>query len=347
MTLMSWDRVRGHAAALASFRAATAAGRLGQSYLFVGPDGIGKRLFARELAKALLCDRPPAALAACDCCPACAQVEAGTHPDLFAVRRREDKNDLLIDDMRIFCGQMAMKPTRGTRKVGVVEDADDLNANSANAFLKTLEEPPAGSLVILLATDLDRQLPTILSRCQVVRFAALGPADLRAVLSGQGVTDAARLDRLVRLGGGSAAQALALNDEEFWDVRRKLIDGLTAPRPDFRGLAETWEQFYTDAGKDSAAQRLRISLVLRFLIEALQHALRLSLGATAADLEPAEADRLRAFADRLGTDRLLELIDECVEADFHVERKVQLILIVESVLERFTRPAASFRVAPP
>jgi DNA polymerase III subunit delta' len=335
---MSWDRVRGHDAAIQSFRTAFALGRLGQAYLFVGPEGVGKRLFARELAKSLLCERSPAPLTACDRCPACAQVEAGTHPDVFALRTPKDKHELPIEEMREFCAKMAMKPTRGQRKVGVVEDADDFNASSANAFLKTLEEPAPGSLLILLATSMDRQLPTILSRCQVVRFSPLKPDDLRAILSGNDIKDAAQLDRLVRLAGGSASQALALADDEFWKVRQQLLEGLTSPRPSFGALAEVWQKFVEDAGKgETAAQRLRASVVIRFLVEAVGHALRLSQGADVQGLDTAEEQRLRAFAERLGPERLLELADKCVEADFHVERRVQLILVIESVLEQFTR----------
>jgi DNA polymerase-3 subunit delta' len=340
---MSWERIRGHDAALTTFRMAFARGRLGQAYLLVGPGGVGKRLFARELAKALLCERPPAPLAACDRCPSCAQVEAGTHPDVFWLRTPPGKHELPIEEMRSFCAQMAMKPTRGGRKVGIVVDADDMNLASANAFLKTLEEPPPGSLLLLLATGTDGQLPTILSRTQLVRFAPLKPEAIRAVLAEQGVEDAAQLNRLVRLSGGSVGRALALNDDEFWKLRQRLVEGLTAPRPNFAGLAEAWEQFYKDVGKDdTAGQRLRVSLVIRFLVEAVQQALRLSLGADVPGLDAAEEARLLAFADRLGPDRLLELIDRCVEADYHVERRVQLILVVESVLEKFTtQPAAA------
>jgi DNA polymerase-3 subunit delta' len=338
---MSWDRIRGHDAARHLFQTAFDRGRLGQAYLFVGPEGVGKRLFALELAKALLCERPPAPLTACDRCPSCAQVEAGTHPDVFALRTPEGKHELPVSEMRAFCSRMALKPSRGGRKVGIIEDADDFNEESANSFLKTLEEPPPGSLLILLGTGTDRQLPTILSRCQVVRFAPLGPDDLRAVLTSQGVSDPAQLDRLVRLSGGSAARALALNDDEFWNVRQKLVEGLTAARPNFAGLAEAWSRFVEDAGKDTAAQRLRASLVVRFLVETVRQALRLSLGAEVPGLDPAEEARLRAFADRLGPDRLLELIDRCVEADYHVERRVQLALVIESVLEQFTRPAVT------
>src|SRR3954464_6857915 len=132
---MSWDRIRGHDEARRQFEAAVARGRLGQAYLFAGPDGVGKRLFARELAKALLCERPPAPLAACDRCPSCHQVEAGTHPDVFAIRTPDDKHELPIELMREFCTRMALKPTRGGRKVGIIEDADDFNEASANGFL--------------------------------------------------------------------------------------------------------------------------------------------------------------------------------------------------------------------
>ena len=338
---MSWDRIRGHDAARQTFQAAFARGRFGQAYLLVGPEGVGKRLFATELAKALLCERPPAPLTACDHCPGCAQVVAGTHPDVFAIRTPDGKHELPVEVMREFCTRMALKPTRGSRKIGVVEDADDFNEESANSFLKTLEEPPPGSVLVLLATGTERQLPTILSRCQVVRFHPLRRDDLRAVLRANHVTDPATLDRLARTAGGSPWRALALTDAGIDAVRRTLVDGITDPRPDFRKLAEAWTHFYEEAGKESAAQRPRVSLVMGLLVEALQTALRLGVGAA----EPATPDdeRLAAFAERVGPDRLLDLIDRCVEADAHVERRVQLVLVVEAVLDRFTRPAVTAR----
>lgn len=337
---MSWDRIRGQDAARDTFFSAVERGRLGQAYLLVGPDGVGKRLFARELAKALLCERPPAPLTACDRCPGCVQVEASSHPDLLFLRTPEGKHELPVDAMREFCSHLALKPTRGPRKVGIVEDADDFNEESANSFLKTLEEPPPGALLLLVGTSTDRQLPTILSRSQVVRFAPLADADVRAILEANGVGDATTRERLARLGAGSASRALALDDESIWQVRQKLVEGLTDARPSFRPLAETWAKFHEDAGKDKgAAQRMRASLVLQFLIEAVTQSLKLSLGARVTGLDDREAARLKAFADRVGAAGLMELLDRCVEADFHVERRVQLILIVESVVEKFTRLA--------
>jgi DNA polymerase-3 subunit delta' len=338
---MSWDRIRGQDAARQTFQTAFSRGRLGQSYLFIGPEGVGKRFFARELAKALLCEKPPSPLTACDHCPSCAQVEASTHPDLHSVRTPPERHEMPIEEMREFCAQLARKPSRGGRVVGIVEDADDFNAASANSFLKSLEEPPTGAILLLIATGTDRQLPTILSRCQIVRFAPLGPADLAVILEEQGISERSRRERLARLAGGSVSRALALNDDGVWRVRDELVNGITVNRPNFGRLAETWQHFYEEAGKDTASQRMRVSLVIRFLIEALQQALHLAVGTSITAMSPTEEANLRTFANRLGPDRLLELIDRCIEADSRVERRVQLILIVESVLEQLALPARS------
>ncbi len=334
---MSWERIRGHAEVIETFRQSYTSGRLGHAYLFVGPEGIGKRLVARELAKAVLCERPPRPLAACDSCPSCVQVGADTHPDLLTLRTPPGKHELPVEAMREFCRLLARRPLRGTRRVGVVEDADDLNSESANSFLKTLEEPPPGTLLVLIATSTDRQLPTILSRCQVVRFSPLSIADVIAVLAAAGIDDETHRARLGRLSAGSVARALALDDPAVWKLREELVTGITDPRPNFSRLAETWEQFILDAGKDTSAQRSRASVVIAFLLDALRVALRLASGAAVFGLDPDEEHRLRAFADRVGIERLLELIECCVEADHRVERRVQLVLVIESVLGQLTR----------
>jgi DNA polymerase-3 subunit delta' len=344
---MSWDSIRGQDPARHTFLTAIERGRLGQAYLLVGPGGVGKRLFARELAKALLCERPPAKLTSCDHCPACTQVEAGTHPDVLSLCTPEGKHELPVASMREFCAHLALKPTRGVRKIGIVEEADDFNEESANSFLKTLEEPPPASLLLLISTGTERQLPTILSRCQIVRFTSLSNSDVTAILAENGVADASKRARLAHASAGSAARALALADDCVWELRQKLVEGLTSPRPSFQPLAELWAKFHEDApkasgkesGKNSAAQRMRAALVLEFLIEAVERALRLSLGSTPTDIDAAESARLMAFAKRVGTEGLMELLDRCVEADFHVDRRVQLILVVESVVEKFTNYA--------
>jgi DNA polymerase-3 subunit delta' len=334
---MAWERIHGHDAARDQLLTAYGRGRLAHAYLFVGPPGVGKRLFAVELAKALLCDRPPAPLTACDTCPSCTQVAAETHPDFFTVRTPEDKHELPVDAVREFCGKLGLKPARGPRKVGMVEDADDFNEESANSFLKTLEEPPPGSVLILLATSAERQLPTILSRCQVVRFHPLSDDALQAVLADHGVTDATQVGRLVRLSGGSPGQGLALNDDALWAFRETLVNGVTASKPDPVGFAAAWVKFVEEAGKESAAQRERASLVVRLLMDVLRSALRLAVGA-GSDAEPAEADQLRRLGERVGPDHLADLLEACAETDYQIDRKVQLVLVIESLADKLCRP---------
>jgi len=322
---MTWQRIRGHHGVRRQLEAANARGRLGHAFLLAGPPGVGKRLFATEFAKALLCENPPAALTACGTCPACQQVAANTHPDFTIARTPDDKHELPVEVVRGFCRKLGLKPSRGVRSVGIVEDADDFNEESANCFLKTLEEPAAGSVLLLLTTGTERQLPTILSRCQVLRFRPLPPEDMAAVLSVNGVTDPATLDRLVRLGNGCPGQALALSGDGLWQFREVAVQLLASPKPDPVSFAAQWMEFIDAAGKESSAQRARASLVIRLVMDFLQATLRATLGGDAGD--PA-ATRLAA---RVGPDPVLAWLDACNHADYLIGRKVQLVLAIESL----------------
>jgi DNA polymerase-3 subunit delta' len=331
---VSWKRVRGHEAQVRAFEHAIGRNRLAHAYLFTGPAGIGKRLFAQELAKSLFCEAAsPGRLEACDRCPSCAQVEAGTHPDCFAASRPEEGLELPIEVVRELCRSFALKSMRGRGKVAILDDADDLNEAAANCFLKTLEEPPPRSVLILIGSSRERQLPTIVSRCQVVRFAPLPEALVADILRGQELPDAQMIERLARLSGGSPGQALALADPALWQFRRKLLDGLTRPQPDSVALGKALTQFVEEAGKDAAAQRRRASLVLRLLIEFLNDVLHVRVGGTPRLGEGEDQRSLQALADRLEPERLLEALERCLEGDAHVDRRVQLVLALEALLE--------------
>lgn len=334
---MPWDAIRGHDAPRQQLLAAHRRGRLGHAFLIVGPEGVGKRLFAGVLAQAFLCERPPAPFEPCGACPACRQVLVGSHPDCRAVRTPDDKHELPIDVVRNFCRQLGLKATRGRGTVGIVEDADDFNEESANCFLKTLEEPPTGSLLLLLTTGTERQLPTILSRCQVLRLRPLPEADMRAVLQAHGVQDPAVLDRLVRLGKGCPGQALALNDEALWSFREAFLNGLTSARPDPVSLAAQWMGFVEQAGKETAPQRERATLVIRLVIDFLGSALRTSLEPGAARVGGVEGEKSRRFAARLDPEALLAMLEACNHAGTLNDRKVQLVLVIESLCDKLAR----------
>ncbi len=151
-------------------------GRLAHGYLFTG-DGLGTlEILGRNLAKTLNCLQPVrsssgVAIDCCDQCLACRKIESGNHADVHWVRPESKSRVIVIDQMRELMQEIFLKPTEAQYKVGAIVAADRLNVQAANAFLKTLEEPPPRSILILLSTDPQRLLDTILSRCLRLSFA--------------------------------------------------------------------------------------------------------------------------------------------------------------------------------
>jgi DNA polymerase-3 subunit delta' len=146
-------------------------GRLAHAYLLTGDELAGLEAVARALARIVNCLRPgrrspdEAPLAACGQCASCRQIAGDAHPDIHWVRAESKLRVITIDQVRELMRQVQMKPTSAAYKVGVIVAADRLNTQAANAFLKTLEEPPAKSILILLTTEPQQLLETVLSRC--------------------------------------------------------------------------------------------------------------------------------------------------------------------------------------
>ncbi|WP_435010498.1 DNA polymerase III subunit delta' [Tundrisphaera lichenicola] len=331
---MPWHSIRGHDRVIATLRRALAQGRLPHAFLFAGPEGIGKLAFSLRLAQALLCERVSEALLdPCGECPGCLQVIAGTHPDLLRVGRPEDKHELPIRVIRDLCLDLGLKPMSGRRKVAIVDDADDMNDEAANAFLKTLEEPPPGSVLILIATSAEGQLDTILSRCRVVRFDPLPPTELAEVLIEQGVVDSPEAaDRLSKLAEGSVARARGLADPALTEFRRALFDEIAGPRGfDAPALARRIEAFVNLAGKESGAKRVRARLVFGELLRLFRGSLWKSTGLAPPSPDPDDRRAITALADRLGAESLLSMADRCLEADYHVRRNLYMPLVLEDL----------------
>ena len=263
---MTWHGIVGHDDVVERFRRALDRGRLASTFLFVGPGGIGKRKFALKLAQALLCERRPAELLdPCEHCPACAQVLAGTHPDLDVVSKPADKSFIpvarLIGDKEHrmhegLCHKIGLKPFAGGRKVAIIDDADDLNLEGANALLKTLEEPPPRSVLILIGTSADRQLPTIRSRSQMIRFHPLDNETVaRLLLENKIATDPQEATRLAMHSGGSVARASELADPALWSFRGELLAALASLPADSVAAAKNVIEFVDSAGKDAGPRR--------------------------------------------------------------------------------------------
>ncbi len=343
---MSWNRIRGHDAQIEALDRVLKRGRLAHAYVFTGPSGIGKRLFAHELAKALLCENKSSdRLEACDQCTACHLVDARTHPDFFSFSRPEDRLEFPIELSQELCHSLALKPARGKHKLVILEDADDLNEESSNCLLKTLEEPPPGSVLILIATAPERLLTTIVSRCQIVRFQPLPAEAIAEIVREHGTENIEHLDRLVRLSNGSPGMALELADPALWEFRQTLLEGLAANRPDSVSLGKQWTQFLEESGKDAAAHRRRAALILRMLIEFFNDVLRVSVGEQPRFADPGDLPFLQKLGQRVDPHRCIQILDRCLDADMHIDRRVQLVLAVEALVHElvdgFQAPVSS------
>lgn len=329
---MRWGKVRGHERIVEELKRAAARGRMPHAFLFGGPEGVGKRLFATTLAQALLCEQhAEAVLEPCGECFSCRQVAAGTHPDVLAIARPEDKHELPIDRIRQLCAELARTPMRGVRRVAIVDDADSLSPEAANAFLKTLEEPPPGAVLFLIGTAPELQLDTIRSRCRVIRFEPLAESDLIAVLTEQHlVEDQKEAARLAKLAEGSVGRAVGLADPDFDQFRRKLIDEL-ARGFDPPGLSRRVEVFVNEASKESAPRRTRATLLIGELARFLRSGLWRSCG-----LDPPcpDLDDRRAaakLAERVDPDGFCRLAERCIEAEYHIARKAHVGLSLDAL----------------
>ena len=275
---MSWDEILNHDSARERFKRSVERNRLASTYLLVGPEGIGKRTFALKLAEALLCEKnPESKLEPCGTCSGCQQVKAKTHPDLILISKPNDKAFIPVETFigdkehrrqEGLCHDIGLKPFRGGRKIAIIDDADFLNQEGANSLLKTLEEPPPKSLLILLGTSEQRQLSTIVSRSQVVRFNSLSNDQVLTILNRQRLieTDDIPLERLAESSEGSVARAVVLSDPDTMEFRKALFTQLATLDPGRGDFAKSVVAYVDSAGKDAATKRKRLVMVGDFAI---------------------------------------------------------------------------------
>lgn len=206
---------------------AVASGRASHAYLFVGAPGSGKLDAAWALAQALLCEN-----GGCGACDACVRVARHTHPDVHHLAP-ESATGYLIAQIRDLLDDVALAPIRAQRKVYIIERAEQLRANSANALLKTLEEPPAGVTFILLGTAQDTILPTIVSRCQCVPFRTISPVVAAHDVERATGLPLARCRMAVAVAGSPARAEAFLKSADRQEARRVMLRALDAlPRAD-------------------------------------------------------------------------------------------------------------------
>lgn len=283
----------GHEEILNRFDTTLNRGRLASTYLFVGPEGVGKRTTAIALAKSLLCTKPDAGhsgdqanqshslLIACGECDSCRLTDKGTHPDLFLLGKPSGKSSLPLSlflgepDQRNrsgLCHDISLKPMIGTRRIAIIDDADDFSVESANCLLKTLEEPPPGAVMFLIGTSLSKQLPTIRSRAQIVRFDYLKESEVSEVLLSlafedpDDTIDPAQVAELAQESNGSITRALAYRDAGLREARQAVDRSLSADPIDPLALATLIEEQTKSAGTEPSIRRGRFRELIHGMI---------------------------------------------------------------------------------
>jgi len=225
---MSWEQIQGLDLAKRVLQAHMRAERVAQAYLLAGPEGIGKRRLAHEMAKALQC-AAGADLRACDRCTSCAQIDKRLHPDVHWLNPSGASERIKIEDVRQVRGRIALRPFHARWHVVIIDGADRLTDAAANTLLKSLEEPPGQTCFLLIAAQLSRCLPTIVSRCQVIRCQRLAPQIIEAVLATLEACPREAAGTIARLAEGSAGRAVELASQ--WSAHQTLMNQLASDDP--------------------------------------------------------------------------------------------------------------------
>ena len=198
--------------------------RINHAYLFYGKEGIGKKTLATEFARALLCNQIEND--SCNICNNCRRVEHGNHPDLKIIKGNEKTKNLKIEQIREMQKEIAYKPYESEYKIYIIDGAENMTTQAANSLLKTLEEPPSYAVIILISEELNKLLPTVISRCQNLRFSNISREKMQKFLDKENVEESKK-ELIIGLARGSIGKAKELyKNDEFLNKRKKIYDFL-------------------------------------------------------------------------------------------------------------------------
>ena len=316
---------------------AVAEGRIGQSLLMAGPRGVGKYHFAVALAQALNCEHLNQG-DACGDCGACRKIERREHGDVRIVMRESKdpaiKKDyksqfIKIEQTRALSEQAQFRPYEGSRRVFIIDEAECLQHQAANSLLKTLEEPPPTSLVVLVTSKPYSLIETIRSRCLMLSFAPLGAEQIEEHLRVKEKKPSEEARLLARVARGSIGRALEIKIDDYREMRHTmlgLVENLAVTR-DVRKLLAASEYLGRKLEKEAFEDHLD---TLTVLLDDLFH---LKLDGSAESLTNADViDRLSLVAEHTTIEQLTEWADRIEQIFVALPRNVNRQLAMEAML---------------
>lgn len=311
-------------------------GRIGQSLLMAGPRGVGKCQFAIALAQALNCERPDAG-DACGGCIQCRKIERLEHADLRvflresqdpSVKKDSPSRFIKVEQMRELAEQAQYRPYEGRRRVFIVDGAEWLRHEAANAMLKTLEEPPGTSLIVLITSKPYALLDTIRSRCLMLSFAPLTAEEIEAHLRATGKPEA-DLHLLARLARGSIGHALEIDLAAYREKRDRMLEviELLAFRGDTSSLLSASEYLGRRLDRDAFEDHLDTMLVL------LSDLFHLKLDDSDSAITNTDiAERLEAAASQVSIDDVTQWVDRIEQLLRALPRNINRQMATDALL---------------
>ena len=323
---MSFKDIKGQDKAIELLVSGIKQKRLAHAYLFAGPESIGKGKAAQTLAKTLNCEEEK--LDSCDKCPSCRKIDNGNHPDVHWISP-EGRGDIIkIEKIRWLRQNISLKPYEAKAKFYIIDKAHKMNDAASNALLKTLEEPPANSILILISQNPERLFYTIKSRCQTIRFKSMNPNELAGILKERLQLSDDAGSFLACFSSGRIGNAIALKEKNIPEWKNRLIDTLIN---DASGLDEG--DLYSDGSKT----KLREGLSETLNMLAVWYRDILVMKNTDEESLIMNKDRLndlRSAASGFSRQRLLDILEEIRKADSLIQQNVNPKLVLTSLVSQ-------------
>jgi DNA polymerase-3 subunit delta' len=323
-TIDNWG-LTGHRWAVDLLRRHVANGEARHAYLFAGPPGVGRRTLALRFARALNCTNPPAPGEFCGTCRDCRQIEAMQHPDLSVVQAEYQGGVLKVDQVRSVQHMLSLRPYQSAYRVALFLRFQEANASAQNALLKTLEEAPPYAILLLTADAPEQLLPTIVSRCEVMRLRPSNADEVQSMLVGSGV-ESARAGMIGHISAGRPGYAARLVSEPgLLKARQERLEEMN------RLLRSTRVEKFAHAlvlAKDKDAMRQALTFWLSFWRDVMLKAADASVPIANVDYGP----QIEELASRLGFEAACRIVRDLELGIQRLERNINARLLAEVLL---------------